>query len=296
VGLKRIPLDKIEANPDQPRKHFDEVALRELASSILARGLKQPITVRPIGDDAYQLIMGERRWRAHCLLRDEGKLENLTILAFVRRTSDEDMSIDAIVENLARADLTVLEEAQAFQRLLDGGYSVTRIAREIGVQKWRVRYRLQLVALDPTIQQMLAKGQITSPVAHEIGKLPSHTDQRRVVSLVAQGSLRNETQVRVAVEAIKRGEAQPILGDLPPAPTPNELATVSGMEARIERVLAAVAGGWKDGECVIAKQIAPGRAAVVAEKLAALRLTIKKMEDELRAAAVTGTLALQPAA
>jgi ParB family transcriptional regulator, chromosome partitioning protein len=296
MGLKRIHLDQIEPNPDQPRKIFDEAALLELASSILARGLKQPVTVRPIGDDKYQLIMGERRWRAHCLLRNEGMLEDPTILAFVRRTSDEDMSIDAIVENLARADLTVLEEVQAFQRLLGGGYSVTRIAREIGVQKWRVTYRLQLVALDPIIQQMLAKGQITSPVAHEIGKLPSHTDQRRVVSLVAQGSLRNETQVRVAVEAIKRGEAQPILGDLPPAPTPNELATVSGMEARIERVLAAVAGGWKDGECVIAKQIAPGRAAVVAEKLAALRLTIKKMEDELRAAAVTGTLALQPAA
>jgi hypothetical protein len=67
------------------------------------------------------------------------------------------------------------------------------------------------------------------------------------------------------------------------------------MESRIERVLATVAGGWKDGECVIARQIAPDRAAVVAEKLAALRLTIKKMEDQLRAAAVTGRLALQAA-
>jgi ParB family transcriptional regulator, chromosome partitioning protein len=71
---------------------------------------------------------------------------------------------------------------------------------------------------------------------------------------------------------------------------------VSEMEARIERVLAAVAGGWRDGECVIAKKVAPDRAAVVAEKLAALRLSLKKMEDQLRAAAVTGTLALQTAA
>jgi ParB family chromosome partitioning protein len=296
MGLKRIPLDRIEPNPDQPRKHFDEVALRELAGSIRARGLKQPITVRPIGDGMHQIIMGERRWRAHCLLRDEGKLEDPTILAFVRRTSNEDMSIDAIVENLARADLSVLEEANAFQRLIDGGYSVARIAREIGVQKWRVTYRLQLVALDPTIQQMLATGQISSPVAHEIGKLPNHTQQLRLVSLVAKGSLRNETQVRVAVEAIKKGGGQPtMLGDLPPAPTAKELAVIGDMEARIERVLAAVASGWKDGECVIAKQIAPDRAAVVAEKLAALRLAIKKMEDQLRAAAVTGTLALQAA-
>jgi ParB family transcriptional regulator, chromosome partitioning protein len=284
MGLKRISLDKIEPNADQPRKRFDDVALRELASSILARGLKQPITVRPTGDDAYQIVMGERRWRAHCLLRDEGKLEEPTILAFVRRTSDEDMSIDAIVENLARADLTVLEEAQAFQRLLDAGYSVARIAREIGVQKWRVTYRLQLVALDPTIQDMLAKGQVTSPVAHELGKLPSHTEQRRLVSLVAKGALRNETQVRVAIEAIKRGEGQPaLLGDLPPAPTAEELATVCAMEARIDRVLAAVAGGWKEGECVIARKVAPGHSFASTRSTAASMLVAAKWSDLAKA-------------
>jgi ParB family transcriptional regulator, chromosome partitioning protein len=190
----------------------------------------------------------------------------------------------------------VLEEAQAFQRLLNAGYSVARIAREIGVQKWRVTYRLQLIALDPTIQELLANGQISSPVAHEIGKLPNHTEQRRLVSLVAQGSLRNETQVRVAVEAIKRGEGQSaLLADLPPEPTPHDLATVGAMEARIDRVLAAIAGGWRDNECVVARQVAPDRAAIVAEKLAALSRTTKKMADELRAAAVTGRLALQAA-
>jgi ParB family chromosome partitioning protein len=294
MGLRRIPLDQIEPNPEQPRKHFDEGALRELAGSIQSRGLKQPITVRPIGAGSYQIVMGERRWRAHCLLRDQGKLEDPTILALVRRTTDNEMSIDAIIENLARADLTVLEEARAFQRMLEHhGYSTERLARELGVQTWRVKYRLQLMTLDPTIQQMLATGQISSPVAHEIGKLPNHTEQRRLVALVAQGSLRNETQVRVAVEAIKRGESQPTFVDLPPAPTAEELATVSAMEARIDRVAAAVASGWKDGECVVARQVAPDRAIVVAEKLAALRLALKRMEDQLRAAAVTGTLALQ---
>jgi ParB family chromosome partitioning protein len=293
MGLKRIPLDRIEPNPDQPRKHFDELALRDLAASILSRGLKQPITVRPMGDGRYQVVMGERRWRAHLILRNEGRLEDATILAHVRRATDEEMSFDAIVENLARADLTVLEEAQAFQRMIGAGYSIERLARELGVQKHRIKYRLQLVNLDPSIQTMLEKGQISAPMAHEVGRLPSHPEQRRVVSLIAQGALRNDKQVRAAVEAIRKGEAQPTLGDLPPAPTAQELATVSSMEARIERVLAAVAGGWKDGECVIARQIAPDRAAVVAEKLAALRLTLKKMEDQLRAAAVTGKLALQ---
>ena len=119
MGLKRIPLDQIVPNPDQPRKHFDEQALRELAGSIRARGLKQPIAVRPIGDGTYQIIMGERRWRAHCLLRDEGELEDPTILANVRKATDEEMAIDAIIENLARVDLTPLEEARAFQRMLE---------------------------------------------------------------------------------------------------------------------------------------------------------------------------------
>jgi ParB family chromosome partitioning protein len=295
MSLKRIALDRIEPNPDQPRKVFEEAALRELASSILSRGLKQPIAVRPIGGGRYQLIMGERRWRAHCILRDEGKLEDATILAFVRKVTDDEMSIDAIIENLARADLTVLEEANAFQRMLDAGYSIERLARELGIQAHRLRYRLQLTALDPNIQNMLAKGQISSPMAHELGRLPTHQEQRRVASLVTQGSLSNEKQVRAAVEAVRKGEAQPTLGELPPPATDKELATVSNMEQRIERVLAAVAGGWKDGECVIARQVAPDRAAVVAEKLAALSRTAKKMADELRAAAVTGRLALQPA-
>src|SRR5262245_30912597 len=196
MGLKRIPLDRIEPNPDQPRKHFDQAALRELAASIQSRGLKQPITVRPTGDDKYQLIMGERRWRAHCLLRDEGKLEEATILAFVRRTTEDEMAIDAIIENLARADLSVLEEANAVQRMLDAGYSPERLARELGVQAHRIRYRLQLVALAPSIQTMLSKGQISSPIAHEIGRLPNPSDQLRVASLVAQGSLTNDRQVR----------------------------------------------------------------------------------------------------
>lgn len=296
MGLNR-PLDQITPNPEQPRKLFDEQALRELASSILARGLKQPITVRPIGDGMFQIVMGERRWRAHRLLRDEGKLEDATILAFVRRVTDGEMAVDSIIENLARADITPLEEARAFQRMLDAGYSVERLAGELGVQQHRIRYRLQLVALDSSLQDILAKGQISCPVAHEIGRAPTHTDQRRLVSLVAQGALRNEKQVRAAVEALRAGEVQQTMfSDLPPPPTPEELHTISEIEARIERVLVAVASGWKDGECVIAKRVAPDRAAVVAEKLAALRLSLKKMEDQLRAAAVTGQLALQPAA
>jgi ParB family chromosome partitioning protein len=203
------------------------------------------------------------------------------------------MAIDSIIENLARVDITPLEEANAFQRMVDHGYSIERLARELGLAPHRVRYRLQLMALDPSLQDMLSRAQISAPVAHEIGRLPNPSDQRRVASLVAQGALRNDKQVRAAVEAIRKGEIQPALVDLPPEPTADELATISAMEARIDRMLATLASGWKDNECMIARQVAPDRAALVAEKLAAVRLTAKRMENELRAAAVTGTLALQ---
>src|SRR5262245_12893419 len=99
MSLKRIDLDAIEPNPEQPRVHFDEKALRELADSIHARGLKQPVTGRPIGEGRFQLVMGERRWRAHCRLRDEGRLPEAVIMAHVRKTADEDAWLDAVVEN-----------------------------------------------------------------------------------------------------------------------------------------------------------------------------------------------------
>jgi ParB family transcriptional regulator, chromosome partitioning protein len=305
VSLKRIALDAIEPNPEQPRAHFDDAALRELANSIHARGLKQPVTVRPIGDGRFQLVMGERRWRAHCLLRDEGKLAEPTIMAHVRRTSDEDMALDAIVENLARADLTVLEEAQAFQRLIDAGQKPAQIAKEIGVQKWRVNYRLQLIALDPSIQDALVKGEITSPVAHELGKLTDHAEQRRLLALVMQGSLANETQVRIAVQQLKKGDGQPAeTEEGSPAgseaevaePKAEKLAKMTALEDRVDKILATLSDCWSGDDCVIAHKVAPGRAALVAEKLASIRLKAKRLENELRTAAVAGTLEARPTA
>ena len=297
MGLKRIRLDRIVPNPDQPRKHFDEQALRDLAGSIRARGLKQPIAVRPMSDGTYQIIMGERRWRACCLLRDEGHLEEPTILAHIRKATDEEMAIDAIIENLARADISPLEEARAFQREIDRGYTVEKLAAALGREPYRIADRLQLLKLDLPIQNMLAKGQISRTTAYELSRLPSTSAQTKVLSLVSKGALSNDKQVRLAVETICQGEAQDsMFAEMPPPPSAEEIATVNAMEARIERMLSAVASGWKDGECVVARKVAPDRAAVVAEKLAALRLSLKKMEDQLRAAAVTGTLALQSAA
>ena len=245
------------------------------------------------------IACGERRWRAHLILRERGseRVADGTILANVTRMTKAEMAMTAILENMARKDLSPLAEARQWKAALDAGMELADLARRSGVSQWRIEYRLRLLNLDPTIQGMLAKAHISCPVAHEIGRLPNHTEQMRVVKLVSSGALSNEKQVAAAVTSILSPTSQDsMFGDLPPPPTAEELRTVSEMETRIERVLAAVAGGWKDGECVIAKKVAPDRAAVVAEKLAALRLSLTKMENQLRAAAVTGTLALQSAA
>src|SRR3712207_3967436 len=100
--LKRIPLEQVRPNADQPRKLFEAGALQELAASIRNNGLMQPITVRPIqkdGTTVYEIVAGERRWRAHCLLKEQGQLPDGTILAHVRKMDEQQRDIEAIVEN-----------------------------------------------------------------------------------------------------------------------------------------------------------------------------------------------------
>ncbi len=108
-----LPVGAIRANPKQPRAVFDEDAMAELVSSISEVGLLQPIVVRPLGDDTYELVMGERRWRA-CQLAGLPRIP-----AIVRQTADDALLRDALLENLHRAQLNPLEEASAYQQMLD---------------------------------------------------------------------------------------------------------------------------------------------------------------------------------
>ena len=107
--LTAIPLDRVFPNPDQPRKKFEPTALAELASSIRNLGLLQPITVRPVEGGTYEIVAGERRWRAHCLLNERGELPGGVILAHVREMDVQQRDIEAIVENLSRADITPMK-------------------------------------------------------------------------------------------------------------------------------------------------------------------------------------------
>jgi len=144
-----FPLDLIDANPNQPRKHFDTEGLRELAASIAKLGILQPIVVRPVGD-RFTIVAGERRWRA-------AQMAGLTEIPVVEISPDMaegDQFVRSVAENVNRRDMTVTEEAQAFQRLVDSGMTIEEVAEVLGKRPQDIRWRLDLLALDPKLEEL----------------------------------------------------------------------------------------------------------------------------------------------
>ncbi|MFV0128894.1 ParB/RepB/Spo0J family partition protein [Streptomyces sp. HMX112] len=152
-----LPLDVITPNPRQPREVFDEDALAELVTSIKEVGLLQPVVVRQLGPERYELIMGERRWRA---CREAG-LERIP--AIVRATEDEQLLLDALLENLHRAQLNPLEEAAAYDQLLkDFNCTHDQLADRIGRSRPQVSNTLRLLRLSPPVQRRVAAGVLSA--------------------------------------------------------------------------------------------------------------------------------------
>jgi ParB family chromosome partitioning protein len=155
--IMNIPIDRVLVNPEQPRVHFDQNELLELADSILIHGVIQPIVVEPAGDD-YILHDGERRWRAAKLA---GLVEIPVVFAQAQNGSRRGRLERALVANLQRADLNPIEEARAYRRLREEfGLMNTEIARRLGVSDVRVSARLVLLDLEPEIQELIAEGRL----------------------------------------------------------------------------------------------------------------------------------------
>ena len=155
--LVDLPIDSIIPNQHQPRVHFDEESLGELAASIREIGVLQPVLVRPVGDSAYELVAGERRWRA-------ARRAGLAVIpAIVRNTDDLGLVERALVENLHRQDLTPLEEAAAYQQLIED-FELTheQVANRVGKSRSAVTNTLRLMSLPPGIQHLLADGRLTA--------------------------------------------------------------------------------------------------------------------------------------
>ncbi|MFH8451212.1 ParB/RepB/Spo0J family partition protein [Streptomyces fungicidicus] len=178
-----IPLDAITPNPRQPREVFDEDALSELITSIKEVGLLQPVVVRQVGPERYELIMGERRWRA-C---HEAGLE--AIPAIVRATDDEKLLLDALLENLHRAQLNPLEEAAAYDQLLkDFNCTHDQLADRIGRSRPQVSNTLRLLKLSPTVQRRVAAGVLSAGHARALLSVEDSEEQDRLAHrIVAEG-------------------------------------------------------------------------------------------------------------
>lgn len=198
-----LPIDSIVPNAVQPRSVFDEDALSELADSIRTVGVLQPIVVRPAGaDDAgevtYELIMGERRWRASRLAGRE------TIPAIVRATEQVDMLRDALLENLHRTELNPLEEAAAYTQLLDDfGCTQEELAARIARSRPQISNTIRLLKLPPLVQRRVAAGVLSAGHARALLGLPDGAAMERLAQrIVAEG-----LSVRATEEIVALGES-----------------------------------------------------------------------------------------
>ena len=172
---EEIAVTAITPNPRQPRRSFDEESLGELAESIKQVGLLQPVVVRALGPGRYELVMGERRWRA---AQRAGLTE---IGAIVKQTQDDDLLRDALIENLHRQQLDPLEEAAAYQQLLDDfGATHEELARKIGRSRPHISNTLRLLNLPPAVQKRVAAGVLSAGHARALLSLDSAEAQERL--------------------------------------------------------------------------------------------------------------------
>jgi ParB family chromosome partitioning protein len=290
---RQIALDKIDPNPDQPRKIFPPEHIEGLADSIQANGLLQGITVRPHRKGRFEIVFGECRWRAHKLLTDRGIKGFSTIKSTVVRMDDLAREIAAIVENLQRQDVSPIEEARSFKRLADRGLEPEEIAKQVGCAIFRVKWRLMLLNLAPEILKLFEADQIDRQQAMEISRLQEHADQRRILRLINRGQLQGWGAVRNAVDTILDGTTQAdIFGDDAPKPTREDARTLTTMEARIEQTTKMLGAGWRNGECVVAARVNLDRAGLMADRLDAIAKTCGVMARELRNVTAQGRIVL----
>ncbi|WP_035293144.1 nucleoid occlusion protein [Clostridium sp. KNHs214] len=197
--INYIPVESIVPNAYQPRKHFDEEALEELAQSIKAYGVIQPISIRKLSAEKYELIAGERRLRA-------AKLAGLTeIPAIIVNITDKDSAAIALLENLQRQDLNFLEEAEAYHNLIkDHSYTQEQLAEVIGKKQSTIANKIRLLKLEPKIRQILLENNLTERHARALLKLPSEELRNKVLKEVVSKSLNvKKTEEIVERELLK---------------------------------------------------------------------------------------------
>lgn len=198
-SIVEIHLDSIEVNPYQPRFHFDSEALQELANSIKELGIVQPITVRKLEENKYQLVSGERRFRASKLI------ENKTIPAYIRTANDQEMLEMALVENIQRKDLDPIEVALSYQRLIDEiNLTQEEMSKRVGKKRSTISNYLRLLKLDPIIQTGIRDQFISMGHGRALINIDSPDEQLSIYEKILKGKL-SVRQTENLVKTLKGG-------------------------------------------------------------------------------------------
>lgn len=184
VGVRIVHIERIEPNPEQPRLVFEQEALDELAASIREHGVLQPILVRPLGPNTYQIVAGERRWRA-------SKQAGLATIPALIEDIDDDTALEiAIIENLQREDLTPLDEAAMFDKMIhQHGYSIRKLADKLGKDKGYLENRLRLADAPAEIRELVSLRKDSLSHAYELLKVEDPKKRQRLAAQVARGEL-----------------------------------------------------------------------------------------------------------
>jgi len=241
AGIQMMATARLVPNSAQPRRHFDEAAIEELAESLKQRGLIQPIVVRPTDRGDYQIVAGERRWRA----AQKAQLHEVPVI--VRHLGDAETLEIAIIENIQRQDLNAIEEAEAYQRLAsDFGHKQEAIARLVGKSRSHVANLLRLLDLPMSVRQSVIDGRLSMGHARALLGAPDP-------AALAEEVIRRDLSVR-ETEALARGD-KPKRAPVSPAATPGGDADVALLERQLRDQLGlkvGIAHGPKGGSVTIA--------------------------------------------
>lgn len=241
AAFASIPVEQIQPNPQQPRDVFEPEAFQELVHSVKEFGVLQPIVVRPTGD-GFQLIMGERRWRAS---KEAGIAE---IPAIIRETSDENLLRDALLENLHRSDLNPLEEAAAYKQLLeDFGITQEQLADKLGRSRPQITNTLRLMKLPVMVQEKLVSGVLSSGHARA---LLSIENESQVIEL-ANKVIKQGLSVRALEELISVTKGKKPKAKITPGSTGGALTELEERLAERLNTSVSIKLGKKRGQLVI---------------------------------------------
>jgi ParB family transcriptional regulator, chromosome partitioning protein len=288
--VQSIDLALVYANPDQPRKRFDQDELAQLAGSIAENGLIQPISVIDDGAGKFMIVAGERRFRAHKLLQDRGQCD--VISCIVQVLNGEQVSINAIIENDQRVDVSLMEQARSYKRMIDVyGLTPEELSRKLGKRLSKIAEVIGYNRLTEKFQQLLDQGHFCMVEANALAGL-SHRGQDMLFAQIKAGRCNSVSAVKAIAQHIANAEAQVFMFALPPdAPSKGQREVARAFEAKLEAVAGMLRAGIEDNIVTAVRKVNPGRAATISDILFQMQRDLRRMESAFRIAAAQDDLA-----